>query len=434
MWKIRKFGFSMNINASSFLKSQWKLINNAGYLALFQVVNVITQLVAVPLQLSAIGIEEYGKLSAYLASVGLLIAINDYGFAMSGPIEVAKRSSKTNEVSAYVSQVIVAKFLLMLPIGITTSLMLLLVDSTFIDLKYSLSLVVFYLGMITSPLFISQGLQQLAFTVGALAAAKIAWVAFLFVFLKSAHDSFLIPLMLGLFLIISNALIFNRFLRSGYNIKFNKENIDMALNVIRADFSIFAAVIISRAYTSLSVIIVSFLFGYRVAGIYSFAEKICNVALLGNQAIIGALSPIISSISRVNKPVFVKSSKKYLWMIFTSGITFMIGTFWILEVAISLLLQEELNSSELLIVYLLIITIPVYSINALLANMLIILEKQKNIGIITFESLIVFLATLFIFSEMGPAVVSTSVLLSQAYGFLRYWKFFSSGVTKWSGA
>jgi PST family polysaccharide transporter len=263
------------------------IVGNAGWLGLTQILNYGVPLVTLPLVTRAFGPGVFGiiaTITAYAAYVGLLI---NYGFNYTGPRKVSLLRGDLQELSGFVSAVMVGQLVLAAVASATFMIALLLVR---VDPVYKTFCIIILASTIAgafTPQWIFIGLErmrdfslmQLGFRV--LAAGAIVTT------IRSADDIILYAVINGLSAACVAVGSFAILARDG--LRWRPPSTRAWIDVLREATGLFASTISINLYTTANVLIVGFVLGPAAAGPFALADRL-------RQAVGNILGPITSAI------------------------------------------------------------------------------------------------------------------------------------------
>lgn len=268
-----------------------------------QGVNYMAPFIIYPYLTRTLGLRPFGEFVVILGFFSICKILTDYGFNISGTYWVSKNKIDKQEVSNYLTTIIVAKLMLCsITILIAWGYIKFLAEDIKMELLpcviFNLLSQVFYFN------WFFNGIEKMKNITLGLLCGKITLV--LMVLLLVKHDTDLITLLycfgisncvIGL---ISIILIY----KEGYAIQ--TPNLISAIHIIKTDFSYFLSRASVGIYTSASTFLIGNFSGYSEAAIYSSAEKIYN-----------ACRSIITPISQAFFPYISRKKDKKIYIIFS---------------------------------------------------------------------------------------------------------------------
>src|SRR5690554_1788705 len=108
----------LNKPCSFYFFIRHKSLQNFVFLLIIQSSNVLVALIAMPLLIQALGVDQFGLINLALAVIFLVNVAVTFGYNLSGPREIAINQENKEALSAVASKVFFSKGLLALLAGI----------------------------------------------------------------------------------------------------------------------------------------------------------------------------------------------------------------------------------------------------------------------------------------------------------------------------
>lgn len=376
------------------------LVSNFGYLMILQITSYIFPLITIPYLARVIGVEGFGKIAFAAAVVVWLKTVADWGFDYTATRDVARTRDNLEEVSKIFSNVLWARISLTL-ISLLLLLLLISIIPYFRENKEIL-LITFMLipGHIFLPTWFFQAVEKMKYITIFDFFSKFFFTLLVFVFIKEKSDFILQPLFISLGYIVSGLFaMYIVTVRWGVKIYVPKPAI--VLNTIKKSTDVFINNLLPNLYNSLSIILLGFLGGAAVNGIYDAGRKFVSIA-----------HSFMTIITRVAFPFLSRKieshdlfAKIYLSIAVTSSLTL----FFLSPLLIKLFFTEEFYDA---IIILKISSASIFFVGLSRVygtNYLIIKGFTRKLRNITFFSslfgLSISLPMVYYFEGVGAAIV-----------------------------
>lgn len=390
-------------------------VQNFVFLFTIQASNVLISLVAIPLVLGVVGVENFGLISLALSIVYLLNVFVGYGYNLSGPREVALYAGK-DEISFVFSRTILSKSALSAIAFITV--VALILAGAFQQYPFIL---LFSLPMVLSeaiyPLWLFQGLQRMRLISVFNIVGKVLYLFLLVRYVQQPTDSYLVNFLLG-----GSSFIINLFLlvyiSKAWNIRFQWVHFSEIVKSWRSNFYLFLSSLASHVSVSSGVILLSFFAGSTVLGTYSLAERVGMILRMFPVLVSQAIYPNASRFFQDNKPhFFIYLRKAYLFTIAVS-VLISLTSLYAAEFTIAFLAKEQI--SESVSVLKILSFIPAFScLNVANVIMLLVTDQKRTFFNATWIFSIFMLSSCTLLAmNFGSIGLAYGLLLSETANFL----------------
>lgn len=250
---------------------------NIIWLMLVHCSNYVFPLITLPYLVRVLGAENFGVLAIIQAISQYLILVTDFGFNFSTTRDISiHRENKEKVTSIFYSTMLAKMLLFMLSIG-----MLFFVSFLFSFVRENILLIMFSLlgviGSIIYPIWLFQGLEQMAAISVFTTVAKIIVLFCTFLFIKTVEDlniavfinslSLLIPGLLSLYYVYHKRMI-SRVLPD-INQTFNQ-----TFDQIKISFPLFISSVSTSFYTTMNTILMGWFCPAAMVGHYAAADKL----------------------------------------------------------------------------------------------------------------------------------------------------------------
>ena len=275
------------------------IVANFSYLFLLQIAGYLFPLLTMPYLARVIGADGFGRIAVAYALIIWIQTITDWGFNYTATRDVAKNRNDKDKVSHILSNVIWAKFILLL-----FSFILLLFLVYFVPIFRENYLVVWATflmvpGHILFPDWFFQALERMKYITILNLLSKLLFTIAIFVFIKDKADYIYQPLFISLGFILSGIIsLYYIFVKWGY--KFHKPDIEGIFNAIKGSTDIFINNLAPNLYNSFSVVLLGFYSTPQQNGIYDAGKKFTTI-----------IQNFMNIFTRVFFPYFSRKSQGY---------------------------------------------------------------------------------------------------------------------------
>ncbi len=273
---------------------------NILHLGLLQIVNYLVPIIAIPIILKRIGLDNYGIISVAQATMIILVSISDFGLNLTGTRLISQNLGNKEFLKRTATNILASRILLV--IGCFLVLLFLvniipLWQNHQLMFLLSFSIVV---GQALFPVWYFQGIQKMQFLLILNTTSRIIYLLAIVTLIKSPEQYVWVNFINGVswfaVSLISALVVIFRLgidledLTPGRIIKF-----------LRSNASIFLANSVNNLYRNGSIILAGFFLGQSALGIYSVIDKLIQFARMFFTIFFRGLFPRISSLS--DKPL-----------------------------------------------------------------------------------------------------------------------------------
>ena len=238
-----------------------------------QVVNLAAPLLVTPYIVAVCGVENQGKLGVALAVFMLLAIFIDFGSLLFGVKELSINKGDNAKIKKQLDEVYTFRAIVFIVLTILVLAALLVFD---IEKKLYLFGITMLLAQLLNPLWIYQAFEEFGTINRIVAVSKSLYVIGVYVLVNST-DAY--PLMLLCFG-GANTLIYGFFLLKLYK-KYNLSLFSVSVKTLKDNFKKEYPIVISNfsisAYTSGPILIVSYIGGEYLAGLYSIGDMLLKI-------------------------------------------------------------------------------------------------------------------------------------------------------------
>lgn len=299
-----------------------KVVHNFFYLALVNIVNYAFPIIIIPFLIVSLGLEVYGK---YIFAFTILSYFNllvQYGFNFSATQKVAKFSNNAMVISeTYTAVTVIRLFFSFAIIAIFFAIGFFIPET----IRLYLFGVGIFLGQGLIPIWLFQGLEKMKYiTIVNTIVRTIAFVMII-VMIKSPQQVDLLMLIQSLSFVLG-AVISVFLVKAQLNINFVRPTLTVIKQNLKEGWNLFLSTIGMSLYRQSNVVILGFVAGYSVVGLYTPAEKLIKGVQSFSNIVVTALYPHLSKKIAANRKEGIKQFFKIgklligLFLFFSLGI------------------------------------------------------------------------------------------------------------------
>lgn len=269
------------------------IVANMGWLSLIQMASYVFPLITMPYLARVIGVVGFGKIAFASAIVVWFQTITDWGFNFSGARDVARNSESNSKLSEIYSNIFWSRLLLML-ICLLVLLLLIGVIPKFNENKTVILLTfLMILGNIFCPDWFFQGVQKMKFMTISNVLSKLFFTCAVFIFIRSADDYILQPLLISIGYIVSG-IFATYIIVCRWKIRIQKPILRNLFTTIKSSKDIFLNNLLPNFYNSFSIIILGFFYGSSSNGKLDAGSKFVSIGQQVNHIISRAFYPLLA--------------------------------------------------------------------------------------------------------------------------------------------
>ncbi len=269
------------------------LIQNFAYLSLLQVAGYIFPLITMPYLARVIGVDGFGKIAFASAVMVWVQTIADWGFNFTATRDVAQNRENLHKVSKIFSNVLWARFTLML----LSFLFLMLLVKLFPIFRSNLDilLVSFLLvpGHLLFPDWFFQAMERMKYITILNVVSKFIFTVAVFIFINEKDDYILQPLLVSLGYWVSG-LIALYYIFVEWRIKLFSPSIKNIWLTIKHSTDVFLNNLMPNLYNSLSTVLLGVFGGNLANGKLDAGTKFVNIAQQFMSVLSRAFFPFLS--------------------------------------------------------------------------------------------------------------------------------------------
>lgn len=397
-----------------FEKKEVKILaNNFFFLSLLQVVNYVLPFITLPYLSRIIGVEKFGIIALSTAIMAYFTAFVDYGFNYTAVRDIAKNRTNLNVISKIYSNVMVARFFLLI-----ISLIIFLLIINFIPLLHENRDIMYFSflmlpGYIMLPTWFFQAMEEMKYIAIFSTVSRLIFVMLIFIVIKEKSDYIFQPLLLSTGTIISGigALIF---IKKKFKIIFIIPSYIEIFTAIKKSTNMFICIFTPNLYSNITAIFLSSFYGNVATGIFDAGNKFPNVSQMLSNLISRVFYPFLSR--KIDK------HKYYNYCLFSVCLLMSISMFFGAELLIKIFYTSEFNDSVRVIKLMSITPILLYLSDSYGTNYLVLIGKEKTLrNIIVYCSLCGFIISYFLISNYSyVGACLTLIIVRGSMGILTY--------------
>ena len=350
-------------------KEKKVVLENFTSLSTLQGINYLLPLLVLPYLIRVLGPEKFGLIAFAQALIQYFMIFTDYGFSLSATrkISLCKEQEK---ISTIFSSVMTVKFIL----AAISYLILLLIINVIPKFKHDWLLYVFSFGAVIGntlfPVWFFQGTEKMKYIAIINIAGGIIYTICIFIFVHSAGDYLLVPLLNSLFFLTTG--IFGLYIAfREFDLEFIFQSYSDIRLELKTSWNIFISIVAINTYTTTRIFAVGLLTNNTLTGYYSIAERIAGVVQTFPLASLSqAIYPRISKIFAKSKTRALGLMHKVqhsttLAYLLAIPVIFLLSP-WIVKIACGKNYPEVTLSLKLLLLSILFISANAFKVQFLL--------------------------------------------------------------------
>lgn len=283
------------------------LISNFSYVALLQILNILIPLFTYPYLIRVLSADIYGKIVYAQSVIAFFTIAIAFGFEISGVKAVAENRNDLNKLREIFSAVTYIKCGLLF-----CCFIVLLCLIQFVPLFSQESwLYLFSFGFcfydVLFPAWFYQGIEKMKYITIVNASVRLFFMGCIFIFIRTASDYLLYPLLYSLGAIGGGILSFLILYRRE-KVFLVRVPIDFIWHTLKESFAFFVSRISGIVSVETNTLIIGRFLGMREVAYYDLAKKIVNILLIPN----GVINTIVyPRIVQTKNKIFVR---RVLWL------------------------------------------------------------------------------------------------------------------------
>ena len=269
------------------------LLNNTIMLFLLTGSNYVFGLISVPYLTRVLGADTYGLIGLGNAFYTIVQLILDFGFILSGTLEIAKHQDDHAAVERIASAVLLARIMLIIPTFLVTLIIISTVGRFSDDKPLYLAYFAYAACNALVPDFLYRGLENMTNVTIRNVVVKVVFVACVFMFVKEPSQYHLVPVFYMLGALISLAVMYEHVFRV-LHIRFIRVSFVEVWEQLKKSSLYFLSRIASTVFASMNTIVLGFMAPSGPSlGYYTATNTTINAARQAVTPLSGSLFPNI---------------------------------------------------------------------------------------------------------------------------------------------
>ncbi|MDR1695239.1 MAG: oligosaccharide flippase family protein [Endomicrobium sp.] len=395
-------------NFPAYDKRKKRLFKNWYYLTLLQAAQYIIPFIPIPYLVRVLSPDKFGLVAFAIAVSQFFAVFVEYGFSYSAVKRIAINKSDNNKITEIYSTTIIIKALIFLAMAAVFVPVLLFVP------KISGEKLVFGFAFLTvfSDIFFTawffQGLEKMRYIAYLNLIMGTLYVVSVFVFIRTADDYYLVPLLESLSsLIIGVVSVW--IIYKVFGVKFKFQPFERIVYYFKRGWHYFVSDFASNAYMSASVFILGFIANNAAVGYYRAALSILIPVKSLFEPVVHAAYPYMSKVAKESKEKAVAFLRTYSLSVAAVSLLLSAKLFFGAELIVKVFLGPEYAASAVLVK--IISAVPfLYTLNMIFSmHVMYPFEMKANFAKITAFSAIISFALIPVlalpFKDTGMSVI-----------------------------
>lgn len=270
-----------------------KLLYNTVMLYLLTGSNYLFGLVTIPYLTRTLGPEIYGHIGFGSAFETIVQLVLDFGFILSGTMEVAKYQADKDKVQRTASAVLAAKLMLVIPTIVVVGIICLTVDRFASEPLLFILYSCYAICNALMPDFLYRGLEHMKTITVRSVSIKLFFLICIYLFVKGPEQYILVPLFYYLGSLGGLIAVYMH-QYSVMKIRFVKVTFEEAVYQLGQSFMFFLSRVAGQVFSSLNMLILGFIYPTGpTPGYYSTANSIISAGRNAVTPVTGSLFPHI---------------------------------------------------------------------------------------------------------------------------------------------
>jgi O-antigen/teichoic acid export membrane protein len=351
-----------------------KSIQNFIFLFLIQSSNILVSLIAMPILIQAIGVDQFGLVNLSLSIIFLFNVLVSFGYNLSGPREIALSQTSYSLMGEKLSEVLASK----LALAVISFFLLLTLGNGLGFFKEYRGLLLWSTVLLfseaTATTWFFQGKESMKLVALFNILSKLCYLLLLVWLIKDPPQSFLANFLLGSTALITNLLLLV-YIHGSLSIRLVLPGFKRIWQSWKDNIMLFFSGLASHFAVNGGLIVLSFFASAQVLGLYSLAERIAMVLRIVPTLITQAAYPMASKLYEKDKNSFFRFVKKVQLSSMGSGLAISLIVYGLAPQVIRLLSGDTLTSS---IDFLRVLAFLPFLASLNISNMLIILVTDQK--------------------------------------------------------
>lgn len=307
------------------------IVTNFISLVVLNIVNYVFPIILIPILITRLGLDVYGKYIFVFTILGYLNLIVQYGFNFSATSKIAKHRDNIEVISeTYTSITLIRLFF---SIIITVFIVMYMV--LFNDEELYLLGIGIFLGQGLIPVWLFQGLEKMKLITIINFIIRLSAFVLIFFLVNNEKDVWILMSIQSLSFLLG-AIVSILIVYRQLGIKFVKLDFKNVNEELREGFSLFLSTVGINLYRESNIVILGIVCGYSVVALYSPAEKLIKGFQSFSNIIVTSIYPFFSRKINDNKQlgliVFKRFGKKLTLFFAITTVVIFINSSFIIEV------------------------------------------------------------------------------------------------------
>lgn len=252
------------------------VVSNFAYLSLLQVASYLFPLITMPYLARVIGVEGFGKIAFASAIITWVTTITDWGFNYTAMRDVAQHRDDKEQVSTIFSNVFWARCVLMLLSFVVLVVLVGLVPSFRTNVFVIFVTFLLVPGQILFPEWFFQAIEKMQYITILNILIRLFFTLSVFVFIKSADDYVLQPLLVSLGYLVSGVIALYLILHK-WHYHLHVVSLKNIFATIKQSTDVFINNLMPNLYNSFSVVLLGMFAGQCANGLLDAGSKFVNL-------------------------------------------------------------------------------------------------------------------------------------------------------------
>ncbi|MGM2631954.1 oligosaccharide flippase family protein [Bacillus cereus group sp. Bce040] len=372
---------------------------NTIFLSMLQMFNYVMPFFLFPYLMYILGTKNFGAWMLVLSITQYLNILIDYGFNLSATRKVTLFKNDKVKINQLFTNVMFVKLLFFaFAFGLVLICNNEMNNLLHIPNGLMVEMFLYLFGLILTPFWLFQGLEQLKVPTVLNLIARMVSVIATFFFVRQGSDIFLLPIINGIPLILTGIISWLLLYRQGVLLVFPKWS--LMKSEIKEGADLFISSISVTLYTTLNTVLLGIFAGPQSVAYYSICEKIIQAIKSVVTPLYQATYPYMVKALNDVKGISMKKLKILLLLSLSMGILIILGLNIFNEVILNYFFNRGFNTS---VKYTLLIMscIPLISFinNVLFIQTLVPLGESKYLRKVTILAGVVNISFVCIFSQ-----------------------------------
>ncbi|MFY0687742.1 MAG: lipopolysaccharide biosynthesis protein [Cyclobacteriaceae bacterium] len=353
-----------------------KVAKNIASLGLLQITNYLVPVIAIPILLNRIGLENYGVIALAQGIMNVIVSFTDYGLNLTGTRLISQNAENKVEQGRIGFMIIMIKVILIVAFFI---ILWVLVQFVPIWTKHAwliLSSYLIVIGNSLMPVWYFQGIQKMSRLALFNFISRSLYIIGILIFIQDESSFIYVNVINGLCWIIAAAIALLAALnRIDFKVRFTSAT--EAFVFAKNNTSVFLSIVSGTAYRNTSIILAGFFLNSYWLGVYGVLDKIIMLIINSFSLVFRAIFPTLCTLIREeagNLKKFILLTFGRLTLLLVPGVIIL---YWIGGDVIALL-SDQITTEEIVPYMGLVALIPVVLFINLPVSLLMISHNMKR--------------------------------------------------------